>query len=255
MAYIDQAGNMALDRRAAEQEIGLVVIIPEPSEVLDAPERRLAIGDGGIEIVLLAVLVDAESLERQISPGTVMRFHGPGQEERTLHAQVGHAVLHDAELDGDDAGHFDGAAKGDFAVALREVQVADAEFGAGDVHGQVHFAAAAEIFDVAVPAVLGAPGDGPRAFFAHLGFDIPGSAARVHVLRFRGLGNDFFELLRRVRVDELSFTAVPLGEYFGGRGTAQNTRMDKTRKSDMGNVAGGRKDALEVPDGFGAGWT
>ena len=255
VTYIDQPGNMSLDRRAAKQEIGLVVIILKPPEVLNAPQRRLAIRYGRIQIVLLALLVNAEALERQIPPGSIMRLYGSGQEQRALHSQVRHSVLHDGEFDRDDAGHFDGAAKGDFAVALGEVQVANAEFGAFDVHGEVDFAATAEVFNVAVSAVLGAAGDGSRAFFAHLGFDVPRSAARVHVLRLRGLGNDFFEFLRRVGVDELSFAAVPLGENFGRWGTAQNTRVDETRESDMGNVAGGRKDTLKVPDGFGAGGT
>lgn len=181
-----------------------------------------------------------------------MRLHGSGQEQRALHPQVRHSVLHDGELDGDDAGHFDGAAKGDFAVALGEVQVANAEFGAFDVHGEVDFAATAQILDVAVSTVLGAAGDGSCTFLAHLVFNVPCATARVHVLRLRGLGDDFFEFLRRIGVDELSFTAVPFGEDFGGWGATQDTGVDETRKPDVGNVAGRRKDTFKVPDGFGA---
>jgi len=56
-----------------------------------------------------------------------------------LEAQVGYSVLDDLEVDGDDAGHFDGAAEGNLAVTLGEVQVADAELGAVYVDWEVDF--------------------------------------------------------------------------------------------------------------------
>ncbi len=133
------------------------------------------------------------------------------------------------------------------------MQVADAKFGAFDVDGQVDFAAAAEVLDVAVAAVLGAAGDGSCAFLADFGFDVAGSAAGVHVLWLGGLGDDFFEFLRGVGVDELAFAAVPFGEDFGGWGAAKDTGVDETGESDMGDMTGGGKDTFEIPDGFGAG--
>lgn len=84
--------------------------------------------------------------------GTELRLDGAGQEDggfAALHAELGLAVLDDVELDGDDAGDLDGAAEGDLAVALREVQVADGELAALDVHGQVHLAASTQVLDVA----------------------------------------------------------------------------------------------------------
>lgn len=63
-------------------------------------------------------------------------------------------MFEDAEFDGDATGHFDGAAEGNFAVALGEVEVAYGELRSRDVDGEVDFAAAGEVFDVAVSAVL-----------------------------------------------------------------------------------------------------
>ena len=64
------------------------------------------------------------------------------------------SVFENAELDCNAAGHFDSAAEGNFAVALGEVEVSNTELGAGDVDGEVDFAAAGEVLDVAVAAVL-----------------------------------------------------------------------------------------------------
>ena len=217
---------MSLNRRAAQQQIRLVVIIPKTPQILNTAQRRLTIRHRSIKIVLFAILIDAEALERQIAPRPVMRLDGPGQKQRGLHAEVGHAVLHHRQLDGDDTGHFDGAAKGDFAVALGEVQVADAELGPLDVHRQVDLAAAAKVLDVAVAAVLGASRDGARAFAADFGFDVAGAAAGVHVLRLGGLGDDFVEVLGFVGIDQLAFAAVPSGQDFGRGRAAEDSGVD-----------------------------
>lgn len=92
--------------------------------------------------MLLSLLIHTKSLEVNIPAGTELRLHRARNINRTLHAQLLHAALHDGEFDGDDAGHLDGAAEGDLPVALREVQVAHAELGPFDVHRQVHFATA-----------------------------------------------------------------------------------------------------------------
>jgi len=52
------------------------------------------------------------------------------------------------------AGHFDGAAKGDFAVALAEVQVAHRQPGALDIDREEDLRAAGQILDIAVTAML-----------------------------------------------------------------------------------------------------
>lgn len=61
--YINQPGNMSLNRRAAKQEIGLVIIIPKPPEVLNTPQRRLTIRHRRVQVMLLALLVNAEALK------------------------------------------------------------------------------------------------------------------------------------------------------------------------------------------------
>lgn len=88
------------------------------------------------------------------------------------------------------------------------MEVADAELGAGDVDGQEDFAAAAQVLDVAVAAVLGAAGDGSRAFLADFFFERAGCGAGVDVLGLGGLGDDAFEV---GGADEVGFAAVPFG--------------------------------------------
>lgn len=68
--------------------------------------------------MLFPILVDTEALESEISPGAIVRLHGAGEEDGGFGAEVGHAVFHHGEFERDDAGHFDGAAEGDFAVTL-----------------------------------------------------------------------------------------------------------------------------------------
>lgn len=99
-------------------------------------------------------MIDAKPFKGQIPARPKLRLHGALVEDGRLHAHLRHAVFDHVELHRDDAGHLDGAAEGDFAVSLREVEVADGEFGARDVHGEVDFAASAEVFDVAVSAVF-----------------------------------------------------------------------------------------------------
>lgn len=52
---------MALDGCAAEQEVDLIVVVAETSKVLYHAQGGLAVGDGGVEVVLLAVFVDGEA--------------------------------------------------------------------------------------------------------------------------------------------------------------------------------------------------
>ena len=55
---------MALDRGTREQEIDLVVVVAVATQVLDDADTGLAVSDGGVQVVLLAVLVDAKSFCR-----------------------------------------------------------------------------------------------------------------------------------------------------------------------------------------------
>lgn len=110
--------------------------------------------------MLLPLLIHRKPLKVNIPPGPELRLHRPGDVDGALHVQLRDAALHDGELQRDAAGHLNGAAERNLAVALAEVQIADAELGAGDVDGQVDARAARQVFDVAVAAVFGAAGDG-----------------------------------------------------------------------------------------------
>ena len=271
---------MPLDRCAAEHEIDLVIRVPYThtckisipfnpsqhiacriyrwrdgdltiaSQILNTPQRRLPVRNGRVHIMLHALLIDAEALKREIPARTVMRLHRSRQEQRTLHIQIRHAAFHDGQLQRDDAGHLDRAAEGDFAIALREVEVADAELGPGDVDREENFAAAAQVFDVAVPAVRGAPRYGPRSLFADFLFQVAGCGARVDVLRLGWLSDDPFEVSC---ADEVGFAAVPLRQDLGGGGTAEDAWMYEAGESQVRDMAGGAKDAFKIPDCFSAG--
>ena len=101
------------------------------------------------------MLINREPLKSQVPSRTIMRLHRTRKINRRFHSQISHAILHDLEINRDDTRHFNSATERDFAISLREVQISDAEFGAGDVDWEVDFAAATEILDVAVSAVFG----------------------------------------------------------------------------------------------------
>lgn len=123
------------------------------------------------------MFVDREALKIYVPARTELRLNGPGDIDGRLEAEVGHAVLDDLEVDGDDAGHLDGAAERDLAVTLcklwsararhqeplgeamrtGEVQVAAAELCARDVDGQVDLAAPAQVLDAACPERVSQP--------------------------------------------------------------------------------------------------
>lgn len=166
---VDDACDVALHGSARQEEIDLVIVVAWKEckhvsrrynkttsrertrkcnprtislQILNDPKTSLPIRHRSIEVMLLALLIHTESLKVNIPSRAKLRLDRAGDVNRTLHAQLLHAALHDREFDGDDAGHLDGAAERDLPVALREVQVAHAELGPLDVHRQVHFAAA-----------------------------------------------------------------------------------------------------------------
>lgn len=116
--HVDDAGDMALDRRTTQQQIDLIVIVSKPAKILDDAQRGLAIGHRRVHVVLLPVLVDAEAFKGQVAAGAELGFYGPLLEDGRFHAEVRHPVFHHREFERDDAGHLDGAAEGDLAVAL-----------------------------------------------------------------------------------------------------------------------------------------
>ena len=59
------------------------------------------------------------------------------------------------------------------------MQIADAELGPLDMDWQIRLASPAQVFDIAVPAMLGPAWDGPSALLADLRLDIVRSASGV----------------------------------------------------------------------------
>lgn len=71
--------------------------------------------------MLFAVFVDAEALEVNHSPRTELRLHGARDVDRRFaayHTKLRLPVLDHVEFDRDYTRDFDGAAEGDFTVAL-----------------------------------------------------------------------------------------------------------------------------------------
>jgi hypothetical protein len=95
----------------------------------------------GEQHTLFPVLVHREAFKVDIPSRSELGLDRAGDVDGAFESQAGHVVLDDLEVDGDDAGHLDGAAERDLAVALREVEVADRELGARYVDGQVDLGA------------------------------------------------------------------------------------------------------------------
>jgi hypothetical protein len=68
--------------------------------------------------VLLTELVDRKSFKREISTRAELRFDRSGLKEGRFHSQIGDAILHHLEFNGNDACHLDGAAEGDLTITL-----------------------------------------------------------------------------------------------------------------------------------------
>merc|ERR1712014_397370 len=140
---------MTLHRRAGEQEVDLIVIIPVASKVFNDAQAGLSVCNRGVEIVLLAVLVDAEAFKVNVSAGTELRLNRTGNVNGTLHVP-----LHDREFDRDDACHLNGTAERDLTIALREMQVTNGELCTLHMYRQIHLASARKVLDIAVATVL-----------------------------------------------------------------------------------------------------
>lgn len=80
--------------------------------------------------MLLPMLIHTEAFKVDVPSGPKLWLNGAGDVNGALHVKFLHAALHDAELERNHTRHFNRAAKGDFAIALAEMQVTDAELGA-----------------------------------------------------------------------------------------------------------------------------
>lgn len=116
------------------------------------------------------------------------------------------------------------------------MQIADTKLCPFNMHRQEHLRTPREILDIAIPAVLRAAGDCPRALVADFFLQRRVRRASVHVFRLRRFGDD-----ARVRVRagfyELAFALVPGCEDFGRGRAAQDARMNEPGEADAGDVA------------------
>lgn len=93
------------------------------------------------------------------------------------------------------------------------MQISNAEFCSLDVYWQIHLAAAAQILNVAVSTVFGAPGNRSCAFLANSLFDVISAVAGMYALRIRWKGNDATRML--IGADEFSLSRIPDFEDLG----------------------------------------
>src|SRR5690606_18455771 len=151
---VHDAADAALDRGGAEDQVALLTGVAPGLEVLDRVEARVAVGERRVHVGVGVVAVvhgdPDEGQELRVARLDVARHEDGVVVDRVLL----HAALDQVDVEVDEAAHLDGAAEVDLAVALAEVQVATGEQGVLHVHRVEDAAAAAEVLDVVVAAVL-----------------------------------------------------------------------------------------------------
>ena len=76
--HINQPSQMPLHRRTTQQQINLIIIIPESFQVFDTPQRRLSIRDRRIHVMLFAVLIYTKPFKIDVAAWTKLGLHGSG---------------------------------------------------------------------------------------------------------------------------------------------------------------------------------
>src|SRR5262249_19054218 len=240
---IDDAAHAALDRCGTDDRIGLLAGITEVLQIVDGIETGPAIGDGHVDIVLLAFIIDGQALEHQEL--RIARFNRARLEDGLLQSVLLHSTLDQVDMEVDEARHLDGAAEGDLAIALREMKVAGRESRAFDIDRKIHSAAARQVFDVAVSAMF-TRRDGAHCLLRrlvqlralHLAKDHPSRIGRERQRRHpMGIG-----------LDECPLAFVPGRQQFMRGRTADDAGMGDAGEPDARNVARGGVDAMNVPD-------
>lgn len=219
-------------------------------QVLDAAKRSLPVCNSGIQVVLLSVLVHAETLEVDVSTRAELRLNRTRDVDGALHSQLLHAALHNGELDGDFTRHLNRTAERYLTITLGEVQVSDTELGALDVDREIDLRATRQVLDVAVASVLRPTWNCACTLPANLLFDVVTSATGMDVLRLWGKSDITVHM--RASGRQLAFTAIPLCEHLGRRSAAKDTRVDETSKTNVWNMTRRAEDTLKVPDCFGS---
>src|SRR5215211_5407205 len=215
--YVDDASNPALNRGRPNYDVRLLVRVAARLEVIDSVQTGLPVSDSEVHIVLAIVLADRDALEDEVAgvlgleAAQLEHWHVRG----AIHGVLLHAALDQLDTEVYVSGHLDGAAEGDLAVPLREVQVPHRELGAVDVHREVDARPDREVFDVDVTAMLarrncpaGLPGD-PLELAA-------AQRPQQRVLLEWGKRQRRYPI--GVRVYEGLLAAVPPGKQVMGRG-------------------------------------
>lgn len=168
--------------------------------------------------MLLSMLIYAEAFEVNISTWAELWLNRTRDVNWTLKTHLGHTVLDNSEFDRNLASDFDGTAKADLAIALREVQVTSGELGAFDVHGKINLAPTGQILNVAIAAMLWSTWNGSCSFLTDFLFNRVVTATHVDGLWFGWKSYDTVHML--ALADELSLAFVPDLEDFMRRSAA-----------------------------------
>lgn len=104
---------------------------------------------------------------------------------------------------------------------------------------------------LAIPTMLRSSRHRPRALLAYLLLERRVARAGVRALGQRRQ-RDVAAVGQPGRADELPLAPVPRREDLGGRGAAQDARMDEPRELHVRQVSRGAVDAFEVPDRLGS---
>src|SRR5215203_1586223 len=245
--YVDDASNPALYRGRPNYDVRLLVCVAARLEVIDSVQTGLSVSDSEVHIVLAIVLANRDALEDKVAgvPGLeaaqLEHWHVRG----AIHGVLLHAALDQLDTEVYVSGHLDGAAEGDLAVPLREVQVPHRELGAVDVHREVDARPDREVFDVDVTAML-ARRNRPDG--------LPGSPLELttaqrpqqRVLLERRKGQRRHPI--GVRLDEGLLPPVPPGKQIVGRGAADEPRVPDPHELHVRYVARGRVQTTKVPN-------
>lgn len=229
---IYDTADMTLNWCRAENRVGLRLGIAELGEVFDGIKAGLAIGDMDIEIVLLAPFIYGNAFKNKVV--VVGRGDGTGFEDRVFDPVFGNAALDDLDSEVQPAGHFDGAAEGDFAVTLAEVEVSHGEPAAIDINWKIDARASREVFNVAISAMFTGR-DGARTLGSGLVAVFALESAHVgsrSAWRACERGNTVW-----VGRNQTGFTGIPSFEKLLVRKAAYEARVDQAGIFHTWNMA------------------
>lgn len=124
--YIDDGCYMTLDRGTTKKEICLVVAVTKSFQILYCIQTGLSICNCCIHEILLAILIDAEALEVDVSTWTKFWFYWPWDENWEL-AHSLHSFFDQTEFKGDCSCYFNRSTEGYLTISLCGRELASIE--------------------------------------------------------------------------------------------------------------------------------